>query len=112
MSQVVTEHYLIFVNAADDAAAFPASRLQSITCKTDSALLLKFSPGSLGEGQAASVDIVTLAITANTELAVMKKIFTSINNKGEGVNYTVVCDDVLQTRLTNITGCASITIDA
>ena len=45
MNKGDNEHYLIFVNAADDAGAFPASRLQSITCKTDSALLLKFSGG-------------------------------------------------------------------
>ena len=113
MNKGDNEHYLIFVNAADDAGAFPASRLQSITCKTDSALLLKFSPGSLGDGQAASIDIVTLAITANKEKDVMKSIFEAINTRiRKGANYTIICDDVASDRLTNITGCSSITLDA
>ena len=98
MNKGDNEHYLIFVNAADDAGAFPASRLQSITCKTDSTLLLKFSPGSLGDGQAASVDVVTLAITANKEKDVMIGIADAINNATKypknTKNYTVICDDV------------------
>ena len=112
MSQASSEHYLIFVVAHDNGAAFPASRLQSITCKADSVLLLKFAPGSLGDGQASSVDIVTLAITANKEKEVMKSIFDAIRFGRHGTNYTIVYDDQINKGLSNITACTSITLDS
>ena len=75
----MNEKFLIFVDGADDAAMFPASRLQSITCASDGVVLVKFSPGSLGEGgtitadggTAGGIDIITLTVTANTELTVL-----------------------------------------
>ena len=78
--------------------------------KADATLILKFSPGSLGSGQAASLDIVTLAISADTEKAVMKTIGDEISL---GTTPTiVVCDDVNSLFLhSSIVSCA-ITLDA
>ena len=43
----------------------------------------------------------------------MKSIFEAINTRiRKGANYTIICDDVASDRLTNITGCSSITLDA
>ncbi len=115
MNQITSEHYLIFVVAFDNSAAFPASRLQSITCKADSVLLLKFTPGSIGDGQASSVDYVTLAITANKEKEVMISIMNAIKLGQRGLsveNYTVVYDDQINKGLPNITACSSITLDS
>ena len=92
------EHFLVFIDGADDAGMWPVSKIQSITCAGDAAVLVKFAPGSLGAGQAASVDIVTLAVTADTEKAVMLAIADAINNATKypknTKNYTVICDDV------------------
>jgi len=96
------EKFLIFIDAADDAAMYPASRLQSMTVAADATILIKFAPGSLGEGQAASVDVVTLTVTANTELAVFKalanKLASSRNSYKQELqatdSFVVVCDDV------------------
>ena len=84
--------FLQFIDAADDAATYPAEKLIAMTCAADATLLLKFSPGSLGTGQAASLDIVTLTITADTEQAVMTAIGEAIDLSRESV--IVVCDDV------------------
>ena len=86
--------YLVFIDAADDAAMYPVERLQSITCAANATVLVKFSPGSLGDGQAASVDIVTLTCTADTEKAVMAGIVAKINAHPNGDTFVVICDDV------------------
>ena len=86
----------MFIDDADDAATYPASRLLGMTCAGDGALLIKF------EGSAAdttleedNIDLVTLTITADTEKAVMSEIARAINgqrNTDDGL--LVVCDDV------------------
>mgnify|MGYP003116558057 FL=1 len=86
--------YLCFIDAADDAAMYPVERLQSITCAGDATVLVKFAPGSLGEGQAASVDVVTLTVTADTEKAVMQGIVEKINAHPNMDPFVVICDDV------------------
>ena len=98
------EKFLIFIDAADDAAMYPVSRIQSLTVAADATILVKFAPGSLGEGQAASVDIVTLTITANKELAVFKALATKISDltgtsgfkdaQVDAAGFLTVCDDV------------------
>ncbi len=104
------EKFLLFVDAVDDAAMFPVSRLQSVTCDTDAQLLIKFSPGSLGDGQAASVDMVRLAITADKEKEVMTALGDEISLGNTPV--VLVSDDVNSTFLTpDITGC-EIILDA
>lgn len=110
------EHFLVFIDAADDAGMFPVSKLQSVTCASDGAVLVKFAPGSLGDGQAASVDVVTLTVTADTEKTVMIAIADAINNATKypknTLNYTVVADDVNSIYAnSNITACA-IALDA
>ncbi len=102
--------FLQFIDAADDAATYPADNLIAMTVAADATLILKFSPGSLGTGQAASLDIVTITITADTEKAVMKAIADEI---ALGSTPTiVVCDDVNSLFLhSNIISC-TITLDA
>ena len=92
----------MFIDGADDAATYPASRLLGMTCAGDGALLLKF------EGSAMD----TLTITADTEKAVMSEIARAINataSYNDGL--IVVCDDVNSKFLhKNILSCA-ITLD-
>ena len=104
------EKFLLFIDDADDAAMFPASRLQSVTCASNGVVILKFTPGSLGDGQAGSVDIATLAITADKEKEAMTAIGKEIALGKDSV--IVVCDDVDSSFLNaNITSC-TITLDA
>jgi len=103
----------MFIDGADDAATYPASRLIGMTLASDGALLLRFesSIGSFGTDGAAN-DLVTLTITADTEKAVMSEIARAINgqrNTDDGL--LVVCDDVNSVFLhPNILSCA-ITLD-
>jgi len=97
------EHFLVFIDAADDAGMFPVSKLQSVTCASDGAVLIKFAP-------------VTLTVTADTEKTVMIAIADAINNATKypknTLNYTVVADDVNSIYAnSNITACA-IALDA
>ena len=106
--------YFVFIDAADDAAMFPVERLQSVTCASDGAVVVKFSPGSLGDGQAASIDSVALTVTADTEKAVMQSIARAANATGPQYNdgVVIVADDVAGVYVdSNITACA-ITLDA
>ena len=104
------EKFLLFIDDADDSAMFPASRLQSVTCASSGVVILKFTPGSLGDGQAGSVDIATLAITGNKEKEVITAIGKEIALGKDSV--IVVCDDVDSSFLNaNITSC-TITLDA
>tara|TARA_R110001583_G_C5384550_1_gene384069 strand:- start:102 stop:428 length:327 start_codon:yes stop_codon:yes gene_type:complete len=107
------EKFLIFIDAADDAAMYPVSRIQSATVAADATIKIKFAPGSLGEGQAASVDIVTLTCTADTELKVFKSIADAIAGKSfKSSGHVVVADDVNGTYVdSDITACA-IALDA
>ena len=85
--------FLQFIDAADDAATYPADRLIGMTVAADATLLVKFesSIGSFGTDGAAA-DIVTLTITADKEKIVMKAIGDEI---ALGTTPTiVVCDDV------------------
>lgn len=105
-------NYLLFVDGADDAAMYPASRIQSITCAADATVLVKFAPGSLGEGQAASVDVVTLTVTADKEASVMKAIAQAANAPVIQGGVVTVADDVNSVYITSdITACA-IALDA
>jgi hypothetical protein len=90
------EKFLLFIDAADDAACYPVSRLLGMTVAADQTLLLQFE-SSIGSGgtDGASSDIITLTITADKEKAVMSEIARAINgqrNTDDGL--LVVCDDV------------------
>ena len=107
------EKFLMFIDDADDAATYPASRLIGMTCAGDGALLMRFesSIGSFGTDGAAN-DLVTLTITADKEKDVMSEISRAINataSYNDGL--IVVCDDVNSKFLhANILSCA-ITLD-
>ena len=102
--------FVQFIDAADDAALYPVSNIQSLTCAGDGALVFKFAPGSLGTGQAASIDSVALTITADTEKTVMRSIGEAIAFGKDAV--LVIADDVASSYVdSNITACA-ITLDA
>tara|TARA_R100001163_G_C5005622_1_gene153256 strand:+ start:542 stop:871 length:330 start_codon:yes stop_codon:yes gene_type:complete len=107
------EKFLMFIDDADDAATYPASRLLGMTCAGDGALLMRFesSIGSFGTDGAAN-DLVTLTITADTEKAVMSEISRAINaTSSYNDGLIVVCDDVNSKFLhKNILSCA-ITLD-
>ena len=107
------EKFLIFIDAADDAAMYPVSKIQSMTVASDATLLIKFAPGSLGDGQAGSVDVVTLTVTADQELKVFKSIAEAISGNSFKPNcYIVVADDVNGVYVdSDITACA-IALDA
>ena len=98
-------NYLLFVDAADDAACYPVNRLLGMTCAGDGALLLKFE-GSVQDTtvEEDNIDLITLTITADTEKAVMK----AINQGG----IVTVCDDVASEFLTSDILSCTITLDA
>ena len=98
--------YLMFIDAADDAACYPVDRLISITCAADGVLLFHFE-SSVGKSDGG--DTVQVNITADTEKAVMERFLQEIN-KGPNL-YIVVCDDVNSEYLdSRMTGC-TITLD-
>ena len=89
---------LIFIDAADDAAAYPLSRLLGMTVAADATVLMKFvsSIGSLGTDGAAA-DIVTITTTADKELDVFKGIaerIAGLRRQNKDVGYVTICDDV------------------
>ena len=102
------ERFLIFIDAADDAAMYPVSKIQSMTVASDATILIKFAPGSLGDGQAGSVDVVTLTVTSNEELKVFKSIADAISgNSFKSNGYVVIADDVNSSYVdSDITACA------
>ena len=107
------EKFLIFIDAADDAAMYPVSRLLGVTCAGDATVLMKFE-GSVADTtlEEDNIDLITLTITADTEKAVMSEIARAINgqrNTDDGL--IVVCDDVNSLFLhKNILSC-TITLD-
>ena len=92
MNVPANNKYFVFIDAADDAAMYPIERLQSATCATDGTILMKFAPGSLGVGQAASVDVVTVTIAADGEKAFFEAMANEINFGNSPA--IVVADDV------------------
>ncbi len=100
---------LIFIDAADDAAAYPASRFLGMTVAADATILMKFesSIGSFGTDGAAA-DIITVTCTADTELTVFKSLAQALKGKvANREGYVVVADDVNSTYVdSNITGIA------
>ena len=101
--------FVQFIDAADDAATYPADSLLGMTCASDGALLVKFA-SSVGGGTGAEHDSIALTITANTEKTVMKSIGEAIAFSKQAV--LVIADDVTSDYVdANITACA-ITLDA
>tara|TARA_R110002020_G_scaffold308697_1_gene524338 strand:- start:311 stop:634 length:324 start_codon:yes stop_codon:yes gene_type:complete len=106
------EKYLIFIDGADDAAMYPASRLLGMTIASNATILMKFE-SSVGGGTGAEHDSVSVTCTADTELKVFKSIAEAINgNNFSPKGFVVVADDVSGVYVdSDITACA-ITLDS
>ena len=110
------EHFLVFIDAADDAATFSLSKFNGMTVASDATLILNFN-NSLGPNATEDKrSFATLTCTADTEKAVMIGIADAINNATNypknTKNYTVICDDVNSIFAhANILSC-TITLDA
>ena len=93
----MSDPILIFIDAADDAAAYPASRLYGMTVAGDATILMKFH-SSIGSGgtDGSAADIITLTVTADTELAVFKGIAERIEGarRNPSTGHVTICDDV------------------
>jgi hypothetical protein len=108
--------YFLFLDDENDIAMYDVDRLQSVTCAADETILMKFAPGSLGEGQAASVDVVTLTTTAGAakEGPIFQAIARAANATGPQYSdgLITVCDDINSVFLhADILSCA-IALDA
>ena len=92
----MTAPILIFIDAADDAAAYPASRMYGMTVAADATILMHFESNI---NDANEQDLITITCTSDKELQVMKSIAAGINaakrNNSEG--YVVIADDVNST---------------
>ena len=93
----MSDPLLIFIDAADDAAAYPLSRLYGMTVASDATVLMKFE-SSIGSGgtDGSAADIVTLTCTADTELAVFKGVAEKIEGakrNAKNVGFVTICDD-------------------
>ena len=93
----MTDPILIFIDAADDAAAYPASNLLGMTVAGDGTVLVKFG-SSIGSGgtDGSAADIITLTVTADTELTVFKAIAEAIEGarRNPSLGHDTICDDV------------------
>jgi hypothetical protein len=93
----MTDPILIFIDAADDAGAYPASNLLGMTVAGDGTILVKFG-SSIGSGgtDGSAADIVTLTVTADTELTVFKAIAEAIEGarRNPSLGHVTICDDV------------------
>ena len=92
------EHFLVFIDAADDAATFTLSNFLGMTVAADGVLIMNFG-NTLGVNATEDKrSFVTITCTADTEKAVMIGIADAINNATKypknTKNYTVICDDV------------------
>jgi|TARA_R100000084_G_C4500994_1_gene78193 hypothetical protein len=92
------ESYLMAVSAADDAIVFPFSKIRNISCAADATIIIAAEPAIFDPtGADASQDIITLTITADTEVAVMKDLVQQMLGAQAGNGQSgalVVCDDV------------------
>ena len=92
------ESYLMAVSAADDAIVVPFSRIRNMSCAGDGAIIISADPAVHDPtGTDADQDIITLTITADTEVAVLKDLTVQMlgaqaSNGQSGV--LMVCDDV------------------
>jgi hypothetical protein len=100
--------FLVFIDGADDAACYPASRLRGMTVAANATIKMQFE-ASIGDpdGSNVNTDLVTLTCTADTEKDVMLAIAKQLEKGGT----LLVADDVASVYChKDITGCA-ITLD-
>jgi len=112
----MTDPILIFIDDADDAAAYPVSRMLGMTVAANGVIKMQFE-SSIGSGgtDGASSDILALTVTEDTELVVFKAIAEAIEGAKRNMSnlgYLVIADDVNSTYVhANITAVA-LTIDS
>ena len=90
------DKFLIFIDAADDAAMYPVSSLLGITVAADATILINFV-NTLGPNATEDKrSFVTLTCTADKELEVFKALAKAIADIGSfnSDKFLVVCDDV------------------
>jgi len=90
------DKFLIFIDAADDAAMFPVSGLLGMTVAADATILINFV-NTLGPNATEDKrSFVTLTCTADKELEVFKALAKAIADIGSfnSDKFLVVCDDV------------------
>ena len=106
--------YFLFIDDDNDVAMYDVDKLQSVTCASNTATLLKFSPGSLGDGQAASVDVITLTHSAGGEITIMKALARATTATGPQYSdgLIVVADDVNGVYLDSSISAVGIALDA
>ena len=83
--------YFIVNDAADDTGMWPVEALRAVTCASDATVLVQFDAGLTDPtGATADVDTVTLTITADKQLEVMKAIAQAANATGPQYNDGVI----------------------
>ena len=90
------DKFLIFIDAADDAAMFPVSGLLGMTVAADATIIVNFV-NTLGPNATEDKrSFATLTETADSELKVFKALAQKISDIGayNADKYLVVCDDV------------------
>jgi|TARA_B100000035_G_scaffold115301_2_gene97708 hypothetical protein len=90
------DKFLIFIDAADDAAMFPVSGLLGMTVAADATIIVNFV-NTLGPNATEDKrSFATLTVTADSELKVFKALAQKISDIGayNADKYLVVCDDV------------------
>ena len=91
------EKFLLFVDAENDIAMFPLSKLISVTCAADEAIVLNFA-NSLGANATEDKrDFVTLTTTAGAakEGPIFQEIARAITASGSMKDGLItVCDDI------------------
>ncbi len=100
--------FLVFIDDANDAACYPASRFRGMTIASSATILMQFE-ASIGDpdGSVDNTDLVTLTCTAGQEKAVFLAITKQLMKGG----VVLVADDVASEYChKDITACA-ITLD-
>ena len=87
------------VSAVDDAIVVPFNRVRTLACTADATIIIYCDPGIHDPtGDDADADIITLTITADTEVAVLKtlteKLLGAQNGPGGQSGVLMICDDV------------------
>ena len=90
------ENYLMAVSAVDDAIVVPFSRVKTLACTADATIGIYCEPGiDDPTGVDANSDLITLTITADTEVAVLKtlteKLLGAQNGPGGQAGVLMIC---------------------
>jgi hypothetical protein len=81
--------FLVFIDAADDAACYPLSRFRGMTVAADATILMQFDSSVNGTAD-GDADLVTLTCTADKE----REVFLAIAKQVQKGGVVLVADDV------------------